>query len=317
MMQFSYTELKVNHQSIVAYPRFIRESSKRGLNIKSRENLVKGTPKGVISKKTAKKVTEMVITLHNTVNVSAMKKSKDVNTKIKPLSFITLTLSDKQIHSDKEIKRNMLNEFLIRMKRNEKMLDYIWKAEPQKNGNIHFHIITPCYIDKFKVSKHWNNIQLKNGYLDNYYSKKGHWNAPSVKIEGTKSINHTAYYCAKYISKDEQVRLIEGRVWGCSDSLKRISVPKIQETEALHTKLKVAVNTGKLKEVIKDFCIIYIGNIFEVMADDYDTFGRWYCSELLRNWRAMREKPKQTIVLTESKPYICKTLIKKQLELWN
>ena len=57
------------------------------------------------------------------------------------LTFITLTLPSKQIHSDNDIKSKCLNQFLIELKKNYGVNRYIWKAEKQENNNIHFHII--------------------------------------------------------------------------------------------------------------------------------------------------------------------------------
>src|SRR5690606_39568338 len=59
------------------------------------------------------------------------------------LSFITLTLPSPQGSiSDKEIKRGPLRMFIQKMGRRYGMYNYVWKAEKQKNGNIHFHITT-------------------------------------------------------------------------------------------------------------------------------------------------------------------------------
>ena len=55
------------------------------------------------------------------------------------MKFITLTLSDVQAHTDDSIKEHMLQPFLYWLQRYYNC-SYVWKAETQINGNIHFHI---------------------------------------------------------------------------------------------------------------------------------------------------------------------------------
>jgi len=62
------------------------------------------------------------------------------------LTFITLTLPSKQAHTDEEIKKVPFANFLQTLRRKYNMKYYIWKAEKQNNGNIHFHIITNSFI---------------------------------------------------------------------------------------------------------------------------------------------------------------------------
>ena len=77
------------------------------------------------------------------------------------LTFITLTLPSKQIHSDNEIKSKCLNQFLIELKKNHSVSRYIWKAEKQENNNIHFHIIADKFIKwQYRVFKSLIKPQL-------------------------------------------------------------------------------------------------------------------------------------------------------------
>ena len=62
------------------------------------------------------------------------------------LTFITLTLSASQTHDDKEITAILLNSFLNAMRRKWNVERYVWKAEKQENGNIHYHILTDKFI---------------------------------------------------------------------------------------------------------------------------------------------------------------------------
>src|SRR4030065_2491656 len=54
------------------------------------------------------------------------------------LNFLTLTLPSAQVHDDKFIKRRIFQPFMERLQRVDFCKPFIWRAEMQKNGNIHF-----------------------------------------------------------------------------------------------------------------------------------------------------------------------------------
>lgn len=156
-------------------------------------------------------------------------------------SFITLTLPSKQIHSDIEIKKKCLNQFLVELRKHYGVNNYLWKAELQQNENIHFHIVCDRYIDFQALRRRWNRIVNKLGYLDKYQVKmQGHslgtyhemrvnfnpnqsfqnskqafdkgvasnWkNANSVDVKSARNEGEMASYLAKYmlksVTKDE------------------------------------------------------------------------------------------------------------------
>ena len=150
--------------------------------------------------------------------------------------FVTLTLPSTQIHSDNEIKRTILNSFLIELTRYHNVKNYLWRAEKQKNGNIHFHLIIDKFILFNELRKRWNRICNKLGYVDKYqlnqkeYFKNGFklrpdksgkwteerqykaylegvkcdWTSPnSTDIHSIKFISNLKNYVTKYLTKDE------------------------------------------------------------------------------------------------------------------
>lgn len=158
------------------------------------------------------------------------------------IAFITLTLPSKQIHSDNEIKEKCLNQFMIELHKYRLITNYIWRAEYQKNGNIHFHILINRYIPWFDIRNRWNRIINKLGYVNRYseeqqeYHKKGfnlrtdliktwsrskqynaylqgvktNWRNPnSIDIHSIKNITNIKSYITKYMSKTENVNNIE------------------------------------------------------------------------------------------------------------
>ena len=135
------------------------------------------------------------------------------------INFVTLTLSSKQIHCDKTIKRECLDKFIQACKNTYKDLLYIWRAEPQKNGNIHFHIVTNKYLPYEWIRNVWNKMQNKLGYVDRFAALNGHSDPNSTDVHSIKNIQNIAAYIAKYCTKDNGYRVICGKVYGMSDRL--------------------------------------------------------------------------------------------------
>ncbi len=91
------------------------------------------------------------------------------------LNFITLDLSSDQVHTDQVIKRELLHQFLLEMRKKWHVSLYLWKAEKQKNGRIHFHIITDKFIPWNELRNVWNRIQQKLGYVTCYREDRLNW----------------------------------------------------------------------------------------------------------------------------------------------
>lgn len=189
---------------------------------------------GNMSKKAAKQIREKVNWL---VEKSKKQKVTYPNGNVSHnfrICFITLTLPSKQMHSDLEIKKLCLNQFLTELRQRYNMVDYVWKAEIQKNENIHFHITTNVFLDHRQVRSMWNRIINKLGYVSNYsrsmrrlsfntYQKirlqggnvsdeqiakawnlgqSNYWNNPnSTDVRTVFKVDNLAAYLAKYLSK--------------------------------------------------------------------------------------------------------------------
>lgn len=110
------------------------------------------------------------IDVHN----KAVKQAKDAYL----CTFVTLTLPAKQQHTDKELTKYCLNPFLSYARKYFKVRYFIWKKELQKNGNLHFHLVTDRFIDYNCLRRAWNRV-LNSGkvagvdkpfdYVDRYH----------------------------------------------------------------------------------------------------------------------------------------------------
>lgn len=172
------------------------------------------------------------------------------------INFITLVLPSKQIHTDKELKA-LLNDWLKIWSR-KGLKSYVWKAEKQKNGNLHFHLTTDFYIHYSDIRKSWNACLSRIGYIESYRSaqiewhKKGfkvrtdvkrlirgkmvkwdrsaqfkaykqgvteNWSNPNTTdVHSVRNIRDISAYICEYITKNKGDK-VNGRLWGCSRNL--------------------------------------------------------------------------------------------------
>lgn len=108
--------------------------------------------------------------------------------------FVTLTFKERNI--DHKESKKALNSWLTYLRRLKPNIKYIWTAELQKDGTIHFHLIINNYLPK-KVLKAW-------------YKNYGRIDCQRIKWA-------CAAYIAKYMRKGNNV--IEGFRYGISRNL--------------------------------------------------------------------------------------------------
>jgi hypothetical protein len=146
-------------------------------------------------------------------------------------------LPSKQQHPDTEIINTCLNSLLLELKKYYSVKNYVWRAEKQKNGNLHFHILIDKFVYWSELRERWNRIINKLEYVDSYrnflkeFHKSGfkvradllkNWdeqaqrlayqkgksndfaNPNSVDIHSTKKIRNIRKYLTKYMTKNEQ-----------------------------------------------------------------------------------------------------------------
>lgn len=161
------------------------------------------------------------------------------------IGFITLTLPSKQNTCTKDVTQSLLNPFLTEIRQRTGMENYVWRLEFQKNGNVHYHIVTDTYIDYHLVKKIWNRLLNSKGYIKPYqdkmnklllsdyidlykyndkyqYSdlvknyarnKRENWSQPnSVDVKPVISNKAIANYISKYFSKDSDENPIKNEL---------------------------------------------------------------------------------------------------------
>ena len=200
------------------------------------KNLTRGKYNGYMSPKTRSKVRKYLGTWFEAVAEIRKLKNRHKAKKVPYLTFVTLTLPSQQKHTDNEIKRKVLVPFISELRRIHNVWNYYWRAEAQKNGNIHFHVIIDSFIHFSDLRGLWNRHINKLGYVDKFKEKHGHDNPNSTDIHKITQVKNLLAYVIKYIAKETGERPIEGRIHGCSDRI-RCLTPYEAEVDNLHAEI--------------------------------------------------------------------------------
>ena len=126
--------------------------------------------------------------------------SKDLNAYFRfRVNFITLTLPSAQVHPDKEIHNTIFKDFIRTWKRSNPSLLYVYKAEVQDCGNLHYHLSTNSFIHYKKLRKWWNRCCNLLGYVDRCSTKDPN----STDVHAIKNVKNFAGYMCAYVTKKD------------------------------------------------------------------------------------------------------------------
>ncbi len=247
---------------LMIYKGTSKKSKIKELTDKQIEALTQPKFTGYLSTRSQKKILSILQNWIDTIDYLNYINKKNNIPSNNQIIMITLTLSRPQQHDDQYIKRHLLNRFIIEIMREFTFVNYLWKAEPQKNGNIHFHILVDKYIPKNRLQIIWNNIQADFNYHDKINFSNENLGLPSTRIESLNDKNDAIAYTAKYISKNENTRAIGGRIWGCSRKL-----PKLEP-------ITVVISRSDVMSIID-----------EVVVFDHQIYHNDYCIILQNSHR--------------------------------
>lgn len=240
-----YYQLRGNKLLCYSYSEFRSSHQKEQIEIlnEKKNETYRGemTEKVVVRLRKKMNIWYEAIQYHNKLNDISLIKSQ------RKMVFVTLTLSANQIHSDQEIKLKVLKPFLRILRDKYNVKNYIWKAESQENGRIHFHLVIDRYINKHDISRIWNKCQNALGYIDEFFKKFKHNNPPSTDIHAVRDKAGMIQYLEKYISKSDKYRKINGACWKGSQS-----VMTLQFFEFVgDSQIESAIIKGQEKEQIR------------------------------------------------------------------
>lgn len=300
---------KITPSKIVIYDRVDFQGSRRKVSVSSLNNLSRGVYNGFLSMKTRSKIRTMLDCWLGCVESRVKHSSNKKYARNKLVTFVTLTLPAKQFHSDKEIKRKTLIPFIQDLIEKQGVTCYFWRAEPQKNGNIHFHILVNRYIHHAWIRQEWNRYmsllgyvgkyseRMKNTTLKQYINERkckdqeavsravlaykagvacGWVNPNSTDIHGLEKVHSTSAYVCKYVSKKNDGRDIEGRIWGCSDNLRLLRGFEVVRDQDVTEYIQLAKSSASTK--------VYKGENFEVLVCDQDFYSSRHGKQVRRDY---------------------------------
>jgi hypothetical protein len=256
----------------------------------SLQNLLNNQTHGKLSRKSTQKAKRAIKYL-----LLQSKEKKVYNPKFRTtfnfkVNFITLTLSSQQQHTSQQIKRELLNQFFIEAKKKWNLTNYVWRAEKQQNGTIHFHILSDRFIPFNELRATWNRIQNKLGYVDRFQQKNNKKTPNSTDIHSLQKIKNVESYITKYMTKPKRINVTKikridamikdkstdiqqsvsngakqylgrltsnGREWACSRSLSNITGARFEYESEYKEELEKLRKKDKSKEIIKDYVSMY------------------------------------------------------------
>jgi len=174
------------------------------------------------------------------------------------INFITLTLPAMQFHTDKEIHEKVFKEFIAWWRRYEPNLLYIYKAETQENGNLHYHLTTNSFIHWKVLRMQWNHYVEKLGYVNEFYKRNSHRDPNSTDVHSVIHVRDLGNYLAKYLSEsDDERRVPTIKLWDCSAALKQFKMPPLPMDDTIASELK-SVKGRVLKIEIRDNVCVWL-----------------------------------------------------------
>jgi hypothetical protein len=252
--------LQIRSNSIFAYNKFPRRNVLRSfIQKQTAKNLRTQTYTGTLRPGAKKRLTKSIeflvmLTKKPVVKISPVTK-KAFNFR---LSFLTLTISQSTPVTGKEAHSNLLEPFLRWMRETHGCKLYVWKAELQKRGQLHYHITSDCFIHYKQVRAKWNQLQKDAGYLDEYHEKYGKWDPPSTQIKNVRKIKNIGHYLVKEIAKSFQnEQSINGKVWDCSKTLKGKEFFTVHSDGRVMNAIDERICKGEVRYINTDFCTIY------------------------------------------------------------
>lgn len=157
--------------------------------------------------------------------------------------FLTLTFIE-QVPDTKAVK--ILNNFLTATKKRYGNFNYIWVAERQKTGNIHFHIILDKRFDVLQTNALWVMQQINAGLYHKNIIKLMRVNKSGINkiyksgaigykaiqkyfnpldVIQVKTIDGLSMYLTNYITKNDTKMTCS--VWHCNRNVSRLFTKQI------------------------------------------------------------------------------------------
>lgn len=174
------------------------------------------------------------------------------------VNFITLTLPAEQGDStDRDIYNECFRPFLNALRYRYPGISYIWKAEVQKRGALHYHICTDRYVAKDWLNVQWKRHLQKLGFMSRFRAKFGHSNAPCAQVVAARNDADIGAYLGKYLSKKgDERRKVGCKLWDCSRNLKAPEIRNVPICLQVREWIENLVRSERVQRIQCDQCVV-------------------------------------------------------------
>jgi hypothetical protein len=292
-----YPVLQIRPYGLLAYDRIEWISPRRHIpgdsplkNLKDKKAYTGFMSPG--ARKRLRRAIQLIVAIAEPKKAMNFKLNKEFTFK---LNFVTLTLPAAQGKiTDAEIKTQVLDPWIKKAKRRFNLRSYIWRAERQGNGNLHFHLVTDTYLPYDQLRDTWNDNLNALGFIDQFEKKHKHRHPNSTDVHAIKKVKNLAGYFSKYMAKGERCAedaypqaplrakpakpiiyrsslkfkllrtreecKINGRVWDCSTNLKiKGNCETLIECEAAEMLSKVSADP-EVRQLSTEHCLLLFLN---------------------------------------------------------
>jgi len=177
-----------------------------------------------------------------------------------PAWFLTLTLHY-QNKTDRESNK-IFSYFLNYMRKKGIIKSYFWRAETQKRGAIHWHVI---FVSELNDKD--NLTQTLWYYWQKCNTKDAGYPADFIKID-TLTSGGAAYYVSKYVAKVGSSRPLTSRTCGISKDFSQIAKPFTHENYNDFEASQIAHYPNSVVSVGFDYNVVQ-NVIFDIHCDYY------------------------------------------------
>lgn len=192
------------------------------------------------------------------------------------INFVTLTMSSWKKKHEEEGYEALLKPMLRTFREKYGVKDYLWKAERQQSGRLHYHLATTEFIHAHQMEQRWNQLQWRAGHLDDYAKKYNSYRPPSTQVHSVENLKSTAAYLTEYLAKASEIdEAIPGKIWDCNNELsqKRFSAELDSVTD---DRIRKALRSGSAGKIETEHCqIIHTPKPLELLS-----------GPLFRGWQA-------------------------------
>jgi hypothetical protein len=190
------------------------------------------------------------------------------------LNFVTMTIASEKVLGAKFCYTHLLKPFIRKMGKLGNM-SYVWKAEFQKRGQLHYHVATNVFLPWQDIRSTWNNLQRKARLLDEFALKHGNFNPNGTDVHSFYSIKDVGSYMSKYMSKDNTAS-VNGKTWDCSKNLKKPFFAFTPSSEHIEVLRNIESAKGTKKIELEHCTILKCSNPLEILnSSNLADYQKW------------------------------------------